>query len=996
MRRSPLCSSFRPLLCLLLAAISSGARLWPQTSAWSHQAWSTEDGLPQNSVHQVLVGRDGPLWIATEGGLARFDGFTFQTFAQRNAPTPPSDDLCCVAEDTSGTLWVGTSAGVARFDGKRFTRVDGDDGSAVRALVAADDGSLIVLTAEGSWRIASSRMTLLPSPAPVTAIAPAPDGGVLLASPSGIAHYRNGGVAPMAIPLPGSQPILGIAAAIDGVWLRTARDLLWIPGAGVRRSWRLGQQLPGTRLQALLPETGGAVWVGTNRGLVRVSVDGAVSGAVPELSTASVLSLTRDPEGDIWVGTETAGVQILRPQRFRTLPGLDDRAITSVVEATDGAIWLGTREDGLLRVRGGTVDRPSVESRLASQIVLSLAAGLHGDLWVGTPDGLNHLHPDGGVDLLTSANGLPDDFIRSLLVDPDGSVSIGTRRGFAHLHGTAVDQVVTRDDGLPSELVGALLRTPTPGAGSDLWMGTLGGLSRLRDGHLTTYTMRDGLAGDVVTALASDSPGSLWIGSRDGGLSLLRDGRFHTFRQLGMPASVESLLLDPRPDTGGGSLWMGTPHGILRVSLKALATCARRPACSLAVARYGYADGLPSETIAALGHPAAARTRSGELWFATPRGVALADPGEGIEASTPTPVVIERLEVDDVEQPLLTAPVTIAPGHRSLAITYAGLSYRTPSRTSYRYRLEGFDRQWIEAGPRRSAFYTNLPPGRYRFVVQASGNDGVWNGREATLSFRMLPPIYRRWWFYLVCLGCLGALASLLYYARLRQLRARFDAVLGERNRIAREIHDTLAQDLVGISLQLDVAAQLLRRSALPAVAEQLRSTRRLVQESITEARESIWELRATSERSSLSGRLGRIVERANERGTATQLTVAGTPRALPAKWESEILRVAGEAVTNSMRHAQPSAIVVSLDYAPRALVLAVRDDGRGFDPETGDVESSGATHFGLRGMRERAGNIHGHLRIRSAPGEGTVVTLEVALDEEEDHGGSHSHSGGG
>lgn len=959
------------LLCVVLAWACAGMAEEPKR--WAHQAWSTEDGLPQNSVHAVLEARDGLMWVATEGGLARFDGYSFRGFgvSAASAGALPSEDLCCIVEDRAGALWVGTSGGLVRGDGQRFARVGGV--AAVRGLAATDDGAVLALTAEGLFRGDAGSMT--PTDAGgVTAVAAAPDGSVWIAAPEGVMRYSHGRISSAG--LAGTwagAPVLGLAStAGGGVWLRTARTLVLArSGDPTRpaRSWQAGRDLPGTRVEAVLADADGGAWVGTNRGLVRVAADGAVSTPSPELSSASVLAITRDSEGDVWVGTETAGLHILRPQRFRTVPGMEDQAITSVVESTVGAMWLGTREDGLRVVRSGQVERPAASDKLASRVVLALAAGAHNDVWVGTPDGLNHIEAGGRLSLLSSANGLPDDFVRSLLVEPDGSVWVGTRRGLAHVAGGGVDRVLTREDGLRSELVGALLRTPE----GDLWIATLNGLSRLHDGRITTYTVHDGLAGNVVTSLAADGAGALWVGTRDGGLTRFAGGRFVAFRQVGLPGSVESMVLD------GGSLWMGTRQGVTRVAVPALAACAERESgCALAVSRYGYTDGLPSEDLAAVGHPAAMVTRAGELWFATPHGVAIAEPGEVVDRNAPTPVVLERMEADGVDQPLAGGALTLPAGQRSMSFTYAGLSYRAPSRVAYRYRLEGFDRGWVDAGQRRTAFYTNLPPGRYRFVVEAAGSNGLWSERPATMEFRVLPPIYRRWWFYLLCVGLLVGLAYLVYDLRLRRVRAQFAAVLAERNRIAREIHDTLAQDLVGVSLQVEVAAQMVRRGNVAGATEQLERTRRLVQEGIADARESIWELRATTAEGSLPSRLARVAERARERGVATELHIGGTYRALPARWESEILRVAGEAVNNSIRHAQATSITVLLNYAPEQLLLRIGDDGRGFD--TAAAPPAGR-HFGMRGMRERAENIRGEFEIKSAPGEGTLVTLKVALD---------------
>ena len=994
--------SLRRLL-LLLALTAAHASVAQEGSAtWAHQAWSTEDGLPQNSVHAILQASDGLIWVATEGGLARFDGYNFRLSGHFSGEHEdrPSDDLCCVVQDGRGDLWVGTSAGLGHRGDDGFRRVG--PATAVRALAATDDGGVLALTADGLLRADAQGATRVDPAARTalgvaTALAQDPDGSVWVASAAGLLRYTHGRLVPTGISgVIADAPVLGIApAAGKGLWLRTARSVALLRPGLPQHLWQTGCELPGTRVEALLPDPDtGRLWVGTNRGLVTLFADAAPSTPVPELSSASILALTRDTEGDLWVGTEIAGLHVLRPQRFRTLAGLEDQAITSIVEtihqpgqttakpgqATDGAIWLGTREDGLRVVRDRHVSRPPASAGLSSQVVLALGAGPQQDLWVGTPDGLNHLDLQGRVSLLSSVNGLPDDFVRSLLPEADGSVWVGTRRGLAHVTGQHVDRILTRDDGLPSELIGALLEMPE----HDLWIATLDGLSMLHNGRVTTYTARDGLSGNIVTSLASGPPGNpdtLWIGTRDGGLTRRVAGRFVAFHQTGLPASIESMLLHD------GSLWMATRKGVVRVAVSALAGCAERgPACPLAISHYGYSDGLPGEDLAALGHPAAAVTRSGELWFATAHGVAIAEPGEDPDRNTPTPVVLDRMEADGVEQsltqPLTAAPLTLPPGQRSMSFTYAGLSYRAPSRVAYRYRLEGFDARWVDAGPRRTAFYTNLPPGAYRFLVEAAGGKGLWSEPPAAIRFRILPPIYRRWWFYALCVAFLGSLAYLVYHLRLRRVRAQFAAVLGERNRIAREIHDTLAQDLVAVSLQVEVAAQLVRRGNVAAATQQLERTRRLVQEGIADARESIWELRATTAEASLPSRLARVAERARERGVPTELHIGGTYRALPTRWESEILRVAGEAVNNSIRHAEATSITVTLDYAPDQLQLRIADNGRGFDPA---AAAPGGRHFGMRGMRERAENIRGRLHIESAPGAGTTITLRLALDTDMD-----------
>lgn len=988
------------ILGLLLAATtvpSQGSRkgeatAGPASRAWARQTWSTEDGLPQNSVHAILQTHDGFLWVATEGGVARFDGLNFKVFQQANEAAFTSDDVCCLAEDARNSLWIGTSDGLLRESGGSFTRFGVSNGlpsSTILDVAADGGGSVLALTSKGVARVdAQGGIVVLQTPGgdSVLAMSKAADGSIWFVSENYLLQYKNGELR-RERSLSGrvTANIVGLAVVPgeQAVWLRSAREVTLLRN-GEQLTWRVGYELPGTRIESLSADSRGVIWIGTNRGLVSVDVTNKRTNGVEEefvpAGSNSVLATMEDRDGDRWVGTETAGLLVLRPQFFWNEPAIADQAITAVIQTTDGVIWLATKQDGLRRIRWEKVDQPAVSARLASRVVLALAPGTHGDLWVGTPDGLNHVDGD-KVDTYTSATGLPDDLIRSLLVDPDGTVWVGTRRGLAQLDGKsgAVLATYTHRDGLGSDAIGALLRsgTATPANGrqegqNDLWIATFDGLSRLRDKKITTFTKADGLGGNVITALAFDGSGALWIGTKGGGLSRYSGARFTAFRQAGMPSDIDSVLPDDR-----GRLWMGTRRGVVQVLISALDACGADVHCAVAASRYGYPDGLPSEDLSAGGHPAAWTMTDGELWFATPRGVAITNPSQMQKNSVAPPVAIERLLVDDVEVPLTAESITISPGHTRVTIEYAGLSFRAPSRISYRYMLEGFDQHWAAVGSRRTAYYTNLPPGSYRFLVQAAGKDGLWSGTAAEVRFSVEPPYYRRWWFYLLVVALACGLVLLMYRLRLRRLQREFNAVLTERNRIAREIHDTLAQNFVGVSLQLEVVAQMLTRGEISSARDQVDATRVMVREGLDDARQSIWELRAVSAKDSLPTRLGRVVQRAGERGLKAECRVGGTYRELPAEVEEEILRIAAEAVANVVRHANASAVSVDLQYSPHRLVLRVVDDGCGFD-----VAAVSATegHFGLKGMQERAGTIDGRLKIDGLTGEGTSVTMEVNI----------------
>ena len=460
--------------------------------------------------------------------------------------------------------------------------------------------------------------------------------------------------------------------------------------------------------------------IGTTGGLVRL-VDGQLQHfpVTSPLAAESILSLMEDREGNIWVGTEIDGLHILRDQRFRTFDtreGLSSDRTTAVVEDNAGTLWVGTQEDGLNAMRrnpaaGGaapawSVRTYSVDNGLASNVILSLAAAPNGDLWVGTPDGLNRLR-GGRIDTFTSADGLPDDFIRSLLVDNDGSLWIGTRRGLTHWqqagNAAAHMETFTQASGLGSDLVGALARDSS----GNLWIATLAGLSRLhRDRHgsrISNYTTADGLTSNVITALLPHGNGTLLIGTQDRGWDVWDGHRLSAGLNNGPEVAAIHAILDDSE----GHLWFATDNGIARCDCSEIVT-----GCSHWM-EFGTADGLRSRETATNSHPSAWRSHDGHLWFATPRGLVEVDPAHFPVNSIPPPVVLERFVVDDVDHPLRVADslTKVSAGHVHFEFDYAGLSYIAPQKVRYRYILQGFDHNWTDAGARRSAYYTNIPPG---------------------------------------------------------------------------------------------------------------------------------------------------------------------------------------------------------------------------------------------------------------------------------------------
>ncbi len=965
--------SFHQILAaLLFICVASAAALEPATplAGYARQSWVMENGLPQNTVQALAQTRDGFIWLGTEVGLVRFDGNSFVIFDQNSKPALPGSDVQCLLATPDGALWIGTTDGLAQLRNGAisvFTTADGLPSNSIRSLLPGSEGQIIVSTTGGDVSYQLGRFQRI--------------------------MYQR---------IAGPQVILNSALS-DGSEAVINRSQFILTRKGhTPQTFTVGHELPGSRIQSALPDISGALWIGTNAGLVRYASGKIDSFPLTDpLGTASILAILEDHEGNLWIGTETGGLHILRDERFRILgtrDGLSSDATTTVVEDTTGTLWVGTSGYGLNAVTRsgsaiGKIKTFTVRDGLTSDIILSLASAADGNIWVGTPDGLNWIR-HGAITAFTTADGLPDDFIRSLHVDPDGSIWIGTRRGLAHLNasGPALHiDTFTQSTGLASDLVGAMARDTN----GNLWVATLAGLSRLsadakpgvpgdRSSSLVgtpaiaNFTAANGLSSNVITALLPQPQGAMLIGTQDHGW-LEWNGKVFSLpsEPAARSASIHAIL-DDRPYY---HLWFATGDGIARCGLHT-ATYGSHIADCAPWLTFGPADGLRSRQMATNSHPSAWRSRDGLLWFATPKGLVVVDPAHFPVNGVPPPVALVRFAVDDIDQPLSDNSLAVPAGHNHFQFDYAGLSFTAPQKVRYRYMLEGFDHQWTEAGARRSAYYTNIPPGHYTFRIQAANNDGDWNLDGASLSFQLRPHFYQTIWFYLLLVAFAAGLVFLAFRLRLLRAEREFRAVLAERNRIAREVHDTLAQGYVGVSVQLEVLSELLRNKKNDAAIRHLDTARQHVREGLAEARQSIWALRSQdSDENTLPVKLRRATEQANSHNLEASFSLYGAYRPVPPGMEREILRVGQEAIHNVKKHAGAKHLSVKLEYGPAEVALIVRDDGRGFETSNGTGPSSG--HYGLTGMRERADTIGATLEVTSETGVGTTVQLHVTTPKE-------------
>jgi ligand-binding sensor domain-containing protein/signal transduction histidine kinase len=1010
---------------------------------YSRKVWHTENGLPQNTVRAILQTNDGYLWLGTEEGLARFNGNDFVLFNSANTPQLQSNLIQSLRQSSTGDLWISTANGLLVYRNRSFLRLDTKAGlpspvvyfvhqdprgrlwvstaaglclvhdnhcqpiagamvvPAEDRLADAPDGSLWLASGSQLVHLDATSLTRLqtidsPAGAEITVIAAGPGGSLLLGTTEGLKSYRAGVLNPVSIPgEPRPLEIKAILRGHDGtLWIGTSRGLVHgQAGQYTMVPLETSDAIP-QHVDTLFEDAAGALWIGTGRGLMRLAQGQLASFRNGDpLAGNPILSHFEDRDGTLWLGTELDGLTALHLQTFTTYTtanGLSADAVRSVLQDKSGNIWVGTDGGGLnLRTADGFTAL-TTRNGLSSNVILSLASSPDGTLWAGTPTGLNRIRPIPGttrstIRTFTTSDGLADDFIRSLCVDANGAVWIGTRHGltrYAANQFTSFSAPASSSEAGPgSDLIGAM----TLRHNGDLVIATSGGLTLLHNGRFHNFTTRDGLPSNIVTAIFESAPESgaeeetLWLGTNGSGLTQFRNNVFAAVPSSRLPRTIYGLLEDARHN-----LWISSRGGLSRVDLRGLQSSIAARSDAFNVTAFDTSDGLRIGEVSGGGHPAAWRMKDGTLWFATPRGVSMTDPSALIH-QPPLPTAIEDVLIDG--QSIGAKPsepdssLVLAPGKHRIEFRYVGLNFIAPQKIRYRYKLEGFDRDWIDAGRQRAAFYTNLSPGRYRFRVAAANNDGIWNETEATAALQIRPFLYQTPWFYAFLLCLVAAATYLIYRLRVRRVELVFASVLSERNRIAREIHDTLAQGIVGISLHLEMLSRLLPASADQA-REQLDAAKGLVRQSLADARSSIWELRSQeSDSEDLPARAGKMLRQlTSSSSTQADILVTGTYRPLPRPVEDELLRIAQEATTNSLRHAECSHVHVELRYAMRLLRLEVRDNGIGLklDPDSDGGGSMG--HYGIQGMKERAARIGASFAVSAQNEGGTLVAVELVL----------------
>ena len=1013
--RPHLLTRWKPILRRVVVAIGAGLLLTTTTKADSPPGqdflvhnWDVDEGLPSTCINAVVRTPDGYVWVGTRHGLARFDGIRFVVFNWFNTPALMDNRIISLATDQRGTLWIGTESGnLSKYEDGRFATVDLSSvsrGSSILSLAVDAETNLWLGTYEdGLIRVKAGRGEAFTNGLPslnITQVLAATNGRVwFVAAPGQLGWVAAGKcqVPNNTAGLPNSIRAL-VAARDGGLWLAAQQD----QNAGTRiYKYRnglvteAGENLPWpqnswrSRPGALLEDHDGNLWCGTlGTGVFFRPAGGAWQNLLgdPSFSQAETLCLGEDEGSTVWIGTRTSGLRQAVPRAVSThyLPAANHQnVLLTVCVRHDGSVWGGTDGAGLFHWEDAASRSLGEPAGLAGQQVNALLEDSHSNFWAATSAGLFR-QAEGKFQLDQKLTGRTP--VYALYEDHAGNVWAGTLNGMANISG---DQPVKfiRQNGLPAGPVSVIVEDPA----RRFWVTVQGqGIYVQTGGRFNRWSPKNGGAslrqrwgnGGNARSLLADADGSIWVATHGDGLFRLEGNNLRewTWEKDGLPSNhFFSMQAD-----GAGNLWFGSENGIVGYARKALLDY--QPGNAPPVPwRVTQADGLPDKVCSGGSQPAVARSADGKLWFPDGSALVVFDPATLPRHPQTWPPTIEEVRVDgQLMPPPTTAPFSIHSGVRSLEFYFTSPNILSPNHLCFSYRLEGLDKDWVEAGSRRSAQYSRLPPGEYVFRVKVCDNYGVWNKQQAGLTLMVIPQVWETRWFQMsLALGLLGSAGLAARQLERNRTRRRLvtlereRALERERSRIARDIHDDLGASLTEVALLGDMAGD---NSGSPdELREQTRKISTAAREMTQSLEAIVWAVRPENDSlHSLVEYMNRRTDELFEKMPRQYEFIA--PSELPdgsihAEVRHNVFLAYKEALTNSVKYAQASMVRIELACDDMECRIMIADNGRGFD--SGAVRAGGT---GLKNMRQRMEEIGGWFELESRPGFGTTVRLYFPL----------------
>lgn len=719
-------------------------------SQYTIDKWQTGDGLPQNSVHCITQDSKGYLWLGTQEGLVQFDGLRFQIFDKRRNEGLPANHIECLVSMANGSLWIGTNKGLSVYQNGRFTLVDETVGfgrySILSLTVDKDQHLWIGTDGHGLFHFDGSRFHTITFPDEIAAdiilsllydihhnqlICTTAGGGVL---------YLDGETGRFIESIPALKDYYIRVSILDrhrNVWFGTAEEGVYCKSSGTMKQYKLADGLLDQTVTALLEDKHGNIWVGTYDGLNRIHDQTIENFQGHDALTHDLIhSLWEDHEGNLWIGTSGTGLNRIRDSLITTYSeetGLSHNDVYSMFEDSNENLWIATSHGGLNKYSDGNFIVYNAKSGL-SDVIFSVYGDHLGRIWASTEDGLRIID---GTKTISFARDLllPNLTIISLYEDSKNRMWIGTETDGVYYYDGSLFHHLKVSEGLAGVSIVAI----TEDSSGTIWLGSDGyGVTLFSDNKIQrVYTRKDGLSSDSIMDIFEDSMKNIWIASYQGGLTLYRNGRFSQFTMKdGLFDDVAFKILEDEQH----NLWMSCNKGIYSVPVSDLLHYKRGVSEKLTCKSYGRFNGMKSHECNGGVQPAGWKCKNGDLWFPTIEGAVRLNPKEIKINTIPPPVIIEKVSINGVtlqENADIEAPI----GRGEIEFHYTGLSYSAPERVQFTYILENFDKDWIQAGTRRIAYYTNVPPGKYTFRVKAANNDNIWNEQGDSVTLKLNAPV---------------------------------------------------------------------------------------------------------------------------------------------------------------------------------------------------------------------------------------------------------------
>ena len=757
---------------------------------FSVRSWSIADGLPQGTVRSIIQTRDGFIWFGTEEGLVRYDGARFTVFDRENTPAIPHNNVTSLIELDDGSLLIGTFEGMTQLKDGQFsagaqilakTRIQTlfKDRRGGAWIGTADNGIYSIV--DGKFRHYTVTEGL--SSNSVSSFAEDFEGTIWIGTNAGVNRMMNDRSAflkkPQGLP---SEDITALCVGRDSsIWVGTPKGLVKFRG-GTLKIYGKAEGLSDNSVQCIAQDPKGDLWIGTEFGGINRLSGGKFTavGTKDGLSSNFVFSVMNDREGNVWVGTSSDGINRLWEGNFAHMAGQngsDEENSDAIYQSREGGVWIGTIGWGAIHVLSNRFDVFNTKNGLPANLIRAIVQDKDDAVWLATSSGVVRFK-DGKFKTFTGKNGPAYDDVRALLPLPDGSMWIGTA------HGTLSEfknGTITSVGNL--NLSNTMIRTLYRDSSGSIWIGHNGGMIRWKKNEVTAFNVSEGCPTEPVYAFHEDKDGTMWIGTYGGGLYRYKNQSFsHISSKSGLfnDAVFQILEDDDR------NLWMSCNKGIYRASIEDLNEFADGKKSSVRCMSFGISDGMITSECNGNAQPAGSKTADGRLIFPTTKGIVVIDPGALMTNSIPPPVVIEEAMIDRKSY-VPTLHASAPAGKGEVEFQYAGLSYTASEKVQFKYKLVGYDDVWKETSSRRTALYTNIPPGQYNFRVIACNNDGVWNLEGASFDFTLAPHFYQARWFYVLISVILFGFMFGIYRARVWQLLQR-EKILKER------VEDSLAK----------------------------------------------------------------------------------------------------------------------------------------------------------------------------------------------------------